>query len=202
MPASSRPRRARASSAPRRWRRSRCPRAGCCCRRFRSHDQFNTTIYGLSDRYRGIENGRRVIFVNPEDISALGFSDGDVVDIISEWEDGSERSVPSFRIVAYETPRGCAAAYYPEVNPLVPLDSTADGEQQPTYKSLVVRLERESSDGQADLDDEGRPDRLRPRPQVRRPARPAELNGRCRPRPVARLTACSATSWPVSSSVA
>jgi formate dehydrogenase major subunit len=62
------------------------------------------------------------------------------VDIISEWEDGSVRSVPSFRVVAYEQPRGCAAAYYPEANPLVPLAHTAEGSNQPAYKSLVVRI--------------------------------------------------------------
>jgi molybdopterin-dependent oxidoreductase alpha subunit len=109
----------------------------------RSHDQFNTTIYGLSDRYRGISGGRRVVFLHRDDIEALGHSDGDTVDLVSEWEDGSERSVPSFRIVEYDTPRGCAAAYYPEVNPLVPLDSTADGSNCPTSKSVIIRLERE-----------------------------------------------------------
>jgi molybdopterin-dependent oxidoreductase alpha subunit len=112
----------------------------------RSHDQFNTTIYGLDDRYRGISNGRRVVFVHPDDIRGAGFSDGDVVDLVSEWEDGTERSVPSFRIVSYDTPRGCAAAYYPEVNPLVPLDSTAKGSNCPTSKSVVIRLEPESGD--------------------------------------------------------
>jgi molybdopterin-dependent oxidoreductase alpha subunit len=80
----------------------------------RSHDQFNTTIYGLDDRYRGIANGRRVVFVHPDDIVAQGFTDGDLVDLVSESE-GGERSVPQFRIVAYDTPRGCAAAYFPEV---------------------------------------------------------------------------------------
>jgi formate dehydrogenase major subunit len=111
----------------------------------RSHDQFNTTVYGLSDRYRGIENGRRVVFVHPDDIAALGFAEGDFVDIISEWEDGSERQVPTFRVVAYDQPRGCAAAYYPETNPLVPIEHTAEGSNQPAYKSVTVRLER--SDG-------------------------------------------------------
>jgi formate dehydrogenase major subunit len=110
----------------------------------RSHDQFNTTIYGLDDRYRGISNGRRVVFLHRDDIAALGFSNGDVVDLVSEWKDGSERSVPSFRIVEYDTPRGCAAAYYPEVNPLVPLDSTALGSNCPTSKSVVIRLEAPS----------------------------------------------------------
>lgn len=107
----------------------------------RSHDQFNTTIYGLDDRYRGIKNGRRVVFLNPDDIVALGLEEGQLVDIISEWEDGTERKAPRFRVVPYDTPRGCTGAYYPETNPLVPLDSKADGSNQPAYKSVVVRLE-------------------------------------------------------------
>jgi molybdopterin-dependent oxidoreductase alpha subunit len=107
----------------------------------RSHDQFNTTIYGLDDRYRGIRGGRRVVFVHPDDIAALGFADGDLVDLVSEWNDGTERTAPSFRIVAYAQPRGCAAAYYPETNPLVPLDSVALGSGTPTSKAIVVRLE-------------------------------------------------------------
>ncbi|MCW2784393.1 MAG: putative formate dehydrogenase [Marmoricola sp.] len=110
----------------------------------RSHDQFNTTIYGLEDRYRGISGGRRVVFVNADDIEHLKLRDGQMVDLISEWEDGSERTAPSFRIVAYPTPRGCAAAYYPETNPLVPLDSTALGSNCPTSKSIIIRLEEES----------------------------------------------------------
>ncbi|HEX6149802.1 FdhF/YdeP family oxidoreductase [Nocardioides sp.] len=116
----------------------------------RSHDQFNSTIYGLSDRYRGIENGRRVVFVHPDDIVALGLAEGDLVDIVSEWRDGSERHVPTFRIVGYDQPRGCAAAYYPETNPLVPLEHTAEGSNQPAFKSVIVRLER-SSGGLRDL---------------------------------------------------
>jgi formate dehydrogenase major subunit len=112
----------------------------------RSHDQFNTTIYGLSDRYRGIEGGRRVVFVHRDDIGALGFQEGDLVDIVSEWRDGSERQVPAFRVVAYDQPRGCAAAYYPEANPLVPLEHTAEGSNQPAYKSVIVRLEPAAGD--------------------------------------------------------
>lgn len=108
----------------------------------RSHDQFNTTIYGLDDRYRGVKGGRRVVFVHAEDITHLGFADGDKVDLVSEWEDGSERAATDFRIVAYDQPRGCAAAYYPETNPLVPLESKAEGSNTPTSKSVVVRLER------------------------------------------------------------
>lgn len=107
----------------------------------RSHDQFNTTIYGLDDRYRGIRGGRRVVFLHPADAEELGFADGDLVDLVSEWTDGGERRAPSFRVVAYEQPRGCAAAYYPETNPLVPLDSVALGSGTPTSKSVIVRLE-------------------------------------------------------------
>ncbi|QMW67267.1 FdhF/YdeP family oxidoreductase [Mumia sp. ZJ1417] len=107
----------------------------------RSHDQFNTTIYGLSDRYRGIEGGRRVVFVHREDLAAQALDDGAVVDVVSVWSDGSTRRVTDFRTVAYDVPRGTAAAYYPETNPLVPLDSVALGSNTPTSKSVVVRLE-------------------------------------------------------------
>ncbi len=107
----------------------------------RSHDQFNTTIYGLSDRYRGIEGGRRVVLVHREDIAALGFVPGDMVDLVSRWDDDDTvRCAPSFRVVEYDTPRGCAAAYYPETNPLVPLDSTALQSNTPVYKSVIVTL--------------------------------------------------------------
>ncbi len=107
----------------------------------RSHDQFNTTIYGLSDRYRGIEDGRRVVFVHPDDITALGFNDGDVVDLVARWDDDAiQRVAEGFRIVVYDTPRGSAAAYYPETNPLVPLDSTAIGSNTPTSKSVIISL--------------------------------------------------------------
>lgn len=114
----------------------------------RSHDQFNTTIYGLDDRYRGIKGGRRVVLVHPDDIAALGLADGAVVDLVSEWNDGSERRAPAFRVVPYDQPRGCAAAYYPETNPLIPLASTAIGSNCPTSKSVVVRLEPPRGDEQ------------------------------------------------------
>lgn len=107
----------------------------------RSHDQYNTTIYGLDDRYRGIKNGRRVVLVNPDDADRLGFADGAYADLVSEWTDGSERRAPGFRVVHYPTARGCAAAYYPETNVLVPLDHTADTSNTPASKSVVVRLE-------------------------------------------------------------
>jgi molybdopterin-dependent oxidoreductase alpha subunit len=106
----------------------------------RSHDQYNTTIYGLDDHYRGVHDGRRVVLVSPADLAELGLADGQTVDLVSEWRDGDRRA-PGFRVVAYPTARGCAAAYFPETNVLVPLDSTADGSNTPTSKSLVVRLE-------------------------------------------------------------
>jgi molybdopterin-dependent oxidoreductase alpha subunit len=106
----------------------------------RSHDQYNTTIYGLDDRYRGIHHGRRVVFVHPDDLTDLGVADGSLVDLVGE-HDGQERRAPSFRVVAYPTARGCCAAYFPEANVLVPLDSTAEISNTPTSKSIVVRLE-------------------------------------------------------------
>ena len=115
----------------------------------RSHDQYNTTIYGLDDRYRGVKNGRKVVFVNAEDITELGLTDGDLVDVVSEWQTGDtveERRVKSFRVVAYDTPRGNAAAYYPETNPLVPLDHVAEKSNTPVSKAIVVRLEPAGTD--------------------------------------------------------
>ncbi|MGC8921513.1 FdhF/YdeP family oxidoreductase [Streptomyces sp. PG2] len=112
----------------------------------RSHDQYNTTIYGLDDRYRGIRDGRRVVLVNAEDARALGVADGSYVDLVSEWRDGVERRAPGFRVVHYPTARGCAAAYYPETNVLVPLDATADTSNTPASKSVVVRLEQSTTD--------------------------------------------------------
>ena len=105
----------------------------------RSHDQFNTTIYGLDDRYRGVKGGRRVIFLNPDDIVHLGLADGQPVDLYSEWE-GVQREACGFRVVTYDQPRGCAAAYYPETNPLIPLDSVAEDSNTPTSKSVVIRV--------------------------------------------------------------
>jgi formate dehydrogenase major subunit len=107
----------------------------------RSHDQYNTTIYGLDDRYRGIKGGRRVVFVNPADLTELGLTDGAMVDLVGEFADGVERRAENFRVVSYNTAKGCAAAYYPETNVLVPLDSVADVSNTPTSKSVVVRLE-------------------------------------------------------------
>lgn len=111
----------------------------------RSHDQYNTTIYGLDDRYRGVKGGRRVVFVNPADIERFGLTDGARVDLVSEFagSDGrvQERRAEDFMVVGYETPVGNAAAYYPETNPLVPLDHTAAKSNTPVSKAVVIRLE-------------------------------------------------------------
>jgi len=117
----------------------------------RSHDQFNTTIYGLDDRYRGILGGRRVIFVNADDLAELGLANNQLVDLIGHWaDDDVERRANRFRVVSYDTPRGCAAAYYPETNPLVPLDSTAEGSNTPTSKSVIISLVPAGTGGRGD----------------------------------------------------
>ena len=107
----------------------------------RSHDQYNTTIYGLDDRYRGISGGRRVVFCNRDDLAELGLADGAMVDIVSEWADDRERRAEQFRVVGYDIARRTCAAYFPEANVLVPLDSVADGSNTPTSKAVIVRLE-------------------------------------------------------------
>ncbi|HME68890.1 MAG TPA: FdhF/YdeP family oxidoreductase [Myxococcota bacterium] len=107
----------------------------------RSHDQFNTTIYSEDDRYRGIHGGRRVVFLHPEDVIAQGLRDGDRVDLTSHFG-GEKRMVCGFRVVGYDLPRGCAAAYFPEANPLVPVGSVAEKSRTPTYKSIIISLRR------------------------------------------------------------
>ncbi|PRI10681.1 FdhF/YdeP family oxidoreductase [Leucobacter massiliensis] len=118
-----------------------CPPGRLLLQTVRSHDQFNTTIYSLNDRYRGIKKGRYVIFVNPDDLAELGLADGQTVDIFSEWKDEPDRVLRGFRVVAFPTARGCAAAYFPEANVLVPLDSTALESNTPVSKAVVIRLE-------------------------------------------------------------
>ncbi len=108
----------------------------------RSHDQYNTTVYGLDDRYRGVFGERRVLFIHREDIAALGLQAGDRVDLESLHDDGVRRVAPGFLLVEYDIPRGCLAAYYPETNPLVPLSSFAEGSRTPTSKSIPVLVTR------------------------------------------------------------
>jgi len=106
----------------------------------RSHDQYNTTIYALDDRYRGVFGQRRVVFINPADLQLLGFKAGDWVDITTVWDDNIERRADRFLLVEYDIPRGCLGAYYPETNPLVPLSSVGDVCNTPTSKSIPVLL--------------------------------------------------------------
>lgn len=136
--------RANFSDAPLQW--VPVPAGRLVLQTLRSHDQYNTTIYGLDDRYRGVHGGRRVVFVNPRDIERFGLRGGDRVDLISEFPgadgDVEERRAKDFLVVPYDTPEGNAAAYYPETNPLVPLDHTADRSNTPVSKAVVIRLER------------------------------------------------------------
>ncbi|MDO4665047.1 MAG: FdhF/YdeP family oxidoreductase [Actinomycetaceae bacterium] len=118
-----------------------CPPGHLVLQSIRSHDQYNTTIYALSDRYRGVHYGRRVVMINRDDLAELGFKSGDLVDLVSNYEDG-ERRAPNFRVVEYDTPKQCAAAYMPEVNVLIPLDNYADVSQTPIMKAIMVRLEK------------------------------------------------------------
>ncbi|HYX29023.1 MAG TPA: FdhF/YdeP family oxidoreductase [Pyrinomonadaceae bacterium] len=111
----------------------------------RSHDQFNTTIYGLDDRYRGIRNGRRVVFLNPDDIRASGLGAGARVDLISRY-DGEERVAHNFTIVPYSIPRRCAATYFPEANVLVPVNYFADKSHTPASKSVVISIRPAASE--------------------------------------------------------
>ena len=107
----------------------------------RAHDQYNTTVYGLNDRYRGVFGQRRVIFLNSKDIQKLGFADGQWVDLHSTDKKGQTRIAKRFKIVPYDIPMGCAAAYFPETNGLVPVDSYAVGSRTPTSKDIPVILQ-------------------------------------------------------------
>lgn len=107
----------------------------------RSHDQYNTTIYGLDDRYRGILHGRRVVLVHCEDLAERGLKDQDLLTITSHFR-GELRHAEGFTAVAYDLPRGCVATYFPEANCLVPLGQRADRSHTPASKSVVVTLRR------------------------------------------------------------
>jgi anaerobic selenocysteine-containing dehydrogenase len=105
----------------------------------RSHDQFNTSVYSLNDRYRGISNGRRVVFLNQEDMAAAGLQARQVVNLVSHFE-GEERIARRFVIVPYDIPRRCAATYFPEANVLVPVRSVAAKSNTPASKSVVISI--------------------------------------------------------------
>ncbi len=109
----------------------------------RSHDQYNTTIYGLDDRYRGIYNGRRIIFMNPDDMREANLKQDDIVDLFSHFN-GERREAKHFIVVPFNIPKRCAATYFPETNVLVPIDSYADKSQTPTSKFIVITLQPSS----------------------------------------------------------
>ncbi len=105
----------------------------------RSHDQFNTSIYGLDDRYRGVYDGRRVVFLNRDDMSEANLVEGQKVDLTSHFE-GEERLAPRFVVVPYSIPRRCAATYFPEANVLVPVRYVAEKSNTPVSKSVVISI--------------------------------------------------------------
>jgi molybdopterin-dependent oxidoreductase alpha subunit len=107
----------------------------------RSHDQFNTTIYGLNDRYRGIYNERRVILMNQGDINKQGLKNGDVVDLYNYFE-GTKRVAHKFIVIAYPIPAGCTATYFPETNVLVPVNSVAEKSNTPTSKLVILKVKK------------------------------------------------------------
>ncbi|MFE0032717.1 FdhF/YdeP family oxidoreductase [[Kitasatospora] papulosa] len=123
------------------WQMLHAPDGHLVLQSLRSHDQWNTVPYTDDDRYRGIHGSRRVVLVNPRDVTRLGLAPGQKVDLVSVWAGGADRRAEDFTVVPYPTAPGCAAAYYPETNVLLPLDSVAESSNQPTAKGMVVRLE-------------------------------------------------------------
>ena len=107
----------------------------------RTHDQYNTTVYGMDDRYRGIRGGRRVALLNERDMREAGLSAGELVDLHNDFG-GEQRTAPRFTVVPYPIPQRCIGTYFPEANVLVPLDRYADGSFTPASKDVVVRLTR------------------------------------------------------------
>ena len=106
----------------------------------RSHDQFNTTVYSDNDRYRGIAGSRRVVLMAPGDIATAGLEAGALVALVSHFQSSSRR-MEGFAVVPYQIPAGCVATYYPESNPLIPLDHVAEFSNTPAYKSVIVSVE-------------------------------------------------------------
>ena len=124
----------------------------------RSHDQFNTSIYGLDDRYRGIYNGRRVVLLNTDDMLQAGLSEGQTVDLTSHFQ-GEERVARHFTVVPYSIPRLCAATYFPETNVLVPVRSVAEKSNTPASKSVVISIKPSvDAGGKFDYDNVARVD--------------------------------------------
>jgi anaerobic selenocysteine-containing dehydrogenase len=107
----------------------------------RSHDQYNTTIYGLDDRYRGISNERRVVLMNEDDMRALHLSEHELVNLVGE-HNGVIRRAEQFHVIAFSIPRGSCATYFPETNCLVPIDSFADRSKTPVSKFIEISIEK------------------------------------------------------------
>lgn len=110
----------------------------------RSHDQYNTTIYAMDDRYRGVYGEREVVFINPADLTAAGLTAKDRVTLVTHSNDNIDRRLTGFRIVPYDIPPGCIAGYYPELNALVPHNSFGDRSFTPTSKSVLVKVMRDA----------------------------------------------------------
>lgn len=108
----------------------------------RSHDQYNTTVYGLNDRYRGIKNERKVLFINPDDVRQLNLMENDLVDIETKWYDNQTRIVKDFKVKPFAISKGCLAAYFPETNTLVPIDAIADKSHTPMSKFIPVSISK------------------------------------------------------------
>jgi anaerobic selenocysteine-containing dehydrogenase len=108
----------------------------------RSNDQFNTTIYGYNDRFRGIHGTRMVVLMNRDDIDRMGLREGEVVQLRTSAKDNVERAISGFRVTPYNIPTGCVGAYYPEANALLPVWHYAEGSKTPAAKSVPVMVER------------------------------------------------------------
>ena len=108
----------------------------------RSNDQFNTTIYGYDDRFRGIKGTREVVMMNRQDMAAMGVADGDTIDLVGDHGDNADKRVPRLRVVAYNIPAGCVGGYYPECNALIPVAHHAVESHVPAAKTVPVRLEK------------------------------------------------------------
>jgi anaerobic selenocysteine-containing dehydrogenase len=109
---------------------------------FRAHDQYNTTVYALNDRYRGIEGRRRVVFINPDDMAAQNIAPEDLLDLSTVHDDGKPRIARGFAAVPYDIPRGCVGAYFPETNVLVPLDSHGPRSGTPANTASPITLQK------------------------------------------------------------